>query len=336
MRKLLCSAVLTVALALGATPGAFAQEKVIGTIGIAGDTFQLATAWSNVLAKSDASISLTPVDGGGTNSLLRMVAMDRADLGFIGSPHFIDATEGKGAFETEPEDLVERYKSMRVLFGIPTGMAQYVTRADSGIKTFEDLRGKTVAFGRPGGNAGRISTILFRANGLDPDEGAVDGRYVEAGTAFDQLGNNQLDATIVWGGIPQSGLYNVARSHDVRFLSPDPSSFDDFKAEVTNGDYYVFREFTPEQLSEAYGGNATAEGPVYFWTFPMMIVVREDMSEEDAYTLTKAVWDNIDAIRENNTQLSILSLDNALEGLSAPLHPGAARYFRENGVEIPG
>ncbi|WP_108661381.1 TAXI family TRAP transporter solute-binding subunit [Acuticoccus kandeliae] len=334
MRKLLCNAALVGALMVG-TAAAHADEKVIGTIGIAGDTFQLATAWSNHLAKSGASVSLTPVDGGGTNSLLRMVATDRADLGFIGSPHFKDAMEGNGAFEKEPEQLLERYKTMNVLFGIPTGMAQYVTRADSGIESFQDLKGKSVGFGRPGGNAGRISGILFRANGLDPEAGAVDGRYVEAGTAFDQLSNNQLDATIVWGGVPQSGLYNVARSHDVRFLSPDPATFEQFKSEVTNGDFYVFREFTPEQLSEAYGGHATADGPVYFWTFPMMVVVNADISEDEAYELTKAVWDNIDAIRENNTQLGLMSIDNALEGLSAPLHPGAARYFQEKGVEVP-
>ncbi len=338
MRKIFRTACVASALlgfvGAGLSTSAHAKELVIATIGITGDTFQLSTAWSNALIRQGHDSTLTPVDGRGTNNILRMVATDRADLGFIGSPHFQDALNRTGSFSEEPQEIGERYKQISTLFAIPTGMGQYVTLDSSGIKSFEDLRGKTVAFGTPGGNAGRVSTLLFQAHGLDAEEGEIDGQYVEASTAFDQLSNGQIDATIAWGGVPQSGVYNIARSNKVRFLSPKPEHFDAFKKTVTNGDFYVFRKFEPEQLTAAYGGDAVADGPVYFWTFPMMVIVRSDMSDDDAYALTKAVWDNIDSIRSENPQLSLMSLDNALENLSAPLHPGARRYFEEVGIDV--
>ena len=322
-------------LGVGFAGAASAKELVIGTIGITGDTFQLSTAWSNALIKQGGPLRLTPVDGRGTNNLLRMVATNRADLGFIGSPHFQDALSRTGAFQKEPEDVVERYKNLRVLFAIPTGMGQYVVRDDSGIRTFADMKGKSIAFGTPGGNAGRVSTILFQAHGLDATKGDIDGRYIEANTAFDQLSNGQINATIAWGGMPQSGVFNVSRSHKLRFISPEPEKFDAFKSNVTNGQFYVFRKFEPAQVTAAYGDHVVADGPVYFWTFPMMVMVRADMPDDEAYALTKAVWDNIETITKENVQLSLMSFDNALEQLSAQVHPGARKYFEEKGVAVP-
>lgn len=63
--------------------------------------------------------------------------------------------------------------------------------------------------------------------------------------------------------------------------------------------------------------------------------MRADVSEDAVYEITKAVWENLSALHEIHRATSDVSLDKALIGLGAPLHPGAARYYREQGVEIP-
>jgi TRAP transporter TAXI family solute receptor len=336
MQKALSAILLSlawVASGAGLTSNVRAEELVVSTIGITGDTFQLATAWSNLLARQGGPLKITPVDGRGSGNTVRMVATKRADIGFLGSPHFRDATAKTGAFAKEPDNVVEIYKTMRALFSIPTGMGQYIARADSNIRSIADLKGKRVGIGAPGGSGGRVTTLLLKAHGID--SGDFHAQYLEHNASFDALGNGQIDASIAWGGIPEAGIFNLSRSQKLRFVSPAPDKFDAFRGLITYGDMYVFRKFNPEDIKAAYGDQIVADQPVYFWTFPMLVLVRSDMPDDTAYQLTKIVWDNLDAIKKDNNQLKLMSFDNALERLSAPLHPGAAKYFKEKGVQVP-
>jgi len=312
---------------------AAAKELVIGTIGLTGDTYQLAVAWSNIMLKKGGDLKLTPVDGGGTNKMMRSIAAGRMDIGFIGAPHYRDAVEKSGGFKEEPDDLVAVYKTMQILFAIQTGGAQYVTRVDSNIKTIADFKGKKVAIGAPGGNMGRVSTVLFKLYGLDAEKGDVKAQYLEYGAALEALGNNQLDAVAVWGGVPQSGVYNASRANKLRFVSPDAAKLPEFQKALTNGEYYVFREVAPADIKAAYGDAFLAEAPMRLWTFPMMVIVGKDMPADTAYALVKELWDQIAEVKASSNTLTLLDVKVALDNVSAPVHPGAARYFAEKGLK---
>lgn len=318
-------------LSISVVPAA-AKELVIGTIGLTGDTYQLAIAWSNLLLKKAGDLKLTPVDGGGTNKMMRSVASGRMDVGFIGAPHYRDAVLKTGGFKEEPEELVARYKTMKTLFAVQTGGAQYVTRLDSGIKSIVDLKGKKVAIGAPGGNMGRVSTILFKLYGLDAEKGDIKAQYLEYGTALEAMGNNQLDAVAVWGGVPQAGVFNASRANKLRFISPEAEKLPEFQKALTNGEYYVFREVSPEEIRAAYGDAVVAEAPMRMWTFPMMVIVDGGMPDETAYTLVREFWEAIAEVRASSNTLSLLDPKVALDNISAEVHPGAARYFREKGL----
>ena len=95
-RELVITVFLAVLFVFGIGP-ASAKEVVIGTIGLTGDTYQMAIAWSNLMLKKGSDLKLTPVDGGGTNKMMRSLAAGRMDLGFIGAPHYRDAVEKTGA-----------------------------------------------------------------------------------------------------------------------------------------------------------------------------------------------------------------------------------------------
>jgi TRAP transporter TAXI family solute receptor len=306
-------------------------QLTIGAIGKTSDTYMLAVGWSNVLKSGGSDVALTPLEGGGTVKLLRGLVTSKWDIGFIGSPHYENALEGTLKFKDDPAKLRELYKDVRVLFGITSGMGQYVTRADSGITSIQDLKGKKVCIGRPGGMAGTVTQKLFAAEGVALDKKEFSAQYLDYASALDEMRNKRLDATLLWGGIPQTAVYNFSRQIPVRFLPIDKAAFEAFKADMPQGKYYVLREFSPEELKTVYGEGVDQSNPANFWTFQMMAVVREDMPEAVAYEITKQFWENLDTIKETGAALKKLNPKDALAALSAEVHPGALRYYQEKG-----
>ncbi|USH03499.1 TAXI family TRAP transporter solute-binding subunit [Grimontia kaedaensis] len=322
------------ALILGSTFAAVsanAADLVVNAVSPTSDDYALSVTWSNILAKSGSDSSMTVVDNG-TVKGLRKLAKGQVDVAVIGAPHYQDAVNRSGKFKADPESLVSNYKNVRALFAIKTSAGQYVARDDAGVKQFGDFAGKSLAIGRPGGNAGRVTAAMLSAHGLDIKGGDVDGQHLKYGPALEQMANGSMDGTFVWGGLPHAAVDNASRTMDLRFVSPDPSKMDTFRKAITNGKYYVLKKVPAKTIAKAYDGRVKADSDIYFWTFPMMYVVNKDLSNDVAYEITKALWENISEVNEVSLALSLISIDGATEALSADLHPGAARYFKEKGL----
>ncbi len=307
-----------------------AKEIVVNAVAPTSDDYALAVVWSNLQAQTGGKNSLTVVDNG-TVKGLRLLAQKRIDVSVLGAPHYLDAISKKGKFKDDPDRLVKNYKSMSALFAIRTSAGQYVARDDSGIKKFTDLRGKRFAIGRPGGNAGRVTKSLLQVHGIEMEK-ETDAQYLKYTQAFESMSNNTMDATFVWGGIPQAAIDNASRMMKLRFISPDPSKLKEFRNLITNGDYYVFQNVPAETLKKAYGGRVEVASDIQFWTFPFMFMVNDSMSNDVAYEITKTLWSHIDEVNQTSLALSLVSPDTALDSLSAKIHPGAARYFKEAGI----
>ena len=320
-----------VALGLMAYP-AIAGAKTTLTMAAMGktsDTYMVAMGWSNVLNKIKSNIAITPLEGGGVVMLARGMAQGKWDISFISTPHYLNAVDGKSQFEKDPQELREKYKDFRALFGVTSGMGMYVVRADSGIKEIIDLKGKKVAIGRPGGGGAKLTPLFFKAHGLE--EGDYKPEFLQPGPALDEIRNNRLDCAAVWGGIPQAALYNFSRQFPIHFLSFTQAGFDKFRTMVPHGEHFVLRTYSAEELKVGYGDGIVQEGKVNFWTFPMQVVVRKEMAEDVAYEIVKAFWENIDDIKATGVALANLNKDDSLESLSAQFHPGAIKYFQEKG-----
>lgn len=313
-----------------ASASVFAEDMVVSATSQTSDDYALAVAWSNQLADVDGELRLTVVDNGSVKGL-RQLAASRVDVAVIGAPHYLDAIEGKGNFSEDPERYTEAYKEFKSLFAISTSAGQYVVRKDAEIDGFGDLAGHSIAIGRPGGNAGRVSSAFLEAYGLTPGED-VDTQFIDYSDAFNQMANNRLDGTFVWGGLPQAAIDNASRSMELAFISPEEDKMEAFREHITAGEHYQLKTVTAENIEDAYQGRATAEGDIHFWSFPYMFVVDAEMDDATAYELTKSLWANLDEIKKTSSALNLLRLDEAASGLTAELHPGAARYFREIGL----
>jgi len=293
------------------------------------DTYMVAMGWSNVLNKVKSDIAITPLEGGGVVMLARGMAQGKWDISFISTPHYLNALAGKRQFAKDPVELREKYKDFRALFGVTSGMGMYVVRADSGIKKIIDLKGKKVAIGRPGGGGAKLTPLFFKAHGLEP--GDYKPEFLKPGPALDEMRNNRLDGAAVWGGVPQAALFNFSRQFPIHFLSFTKDGFKKFQAMVPGGDKFALRTYSSEDLKAGYGDGVVQEGEVHFWTFPMQVVVRQEMPEAVAYEIVKAFWENLDDIKATGVALASLNKDDSLESLSAQFHPGAVKYYKEKG-----
>lgn len=299
-------------------------ELVFSGVSSTSDDYALGVVWSGI-AKA-AGTSMTVVENG-TVAGMRKAAKGEVDLVGVGAPHYLDAVSGKGAYKDDPEQIRERYKGMKVVFGMPSGMAQYVVKADSPIRSFSQLNGRKIGIGRPGGNAGQISQTLFKLHKID-----VSGQFLEYGAALEQMASGSLDGTLVWGTVPTAAIDNASRGTRLRVVSPDPATLGAFRAAVTSGDYYVYKKVPAETINKAYSGRVEVDGQsAYFWTFPWQIMVRDNISDDEVYKITKAFWTNVAKVQGTSATLSLVTLDDALDGISGELHPGAARYYREVG-----
>ncbi|MBQ3760113.1 MAG: TAXI family TRAP transporter solute-binding subunit [Synergistaceae bacterium] len=324
--------ILVSVLLLSASSALAGTQLTAGAIGTTSDTYMLVMGWANALKQAGSSVTLTPLEAGGTVKLLRGLITNKWDIGFIASPHYANALAGELNFEKDPPSLRERYKKVRTLFGILSGMGMYVVRGDSDIITIPDLKGKKLAIGAPGGMAGLVTRRLFKAYGLDADKNDYSAQYLEYGSALDEMRSNLLDGTILWGGIPQSGAFNFTRQIPLRFLPIDADKFEAFRKDMPQGQYYMLKEFSPELLKSVYGEkNIIQDKPANMWTFQMMVVVRDDMPDDVAYEITKQFWENLDFVKSTAASLQSIDPKEALTVLSAEFHPGAVKYYKEKG-----
>ena len=330
MPSRIVSVAVTIAFFITAPLSAVAKEIVVSAVSPTSDDYALSVVWSNLIAKQGGDLSLTVVDNG-TVKGLRRLAQGRVDVSIIGAPHFKDATQKSGKFKEDPDKLVKKYSDARALFAIRTSAGQYIVRADAEINDFKDFEGKTFAIGRPGGNAGRVTKAMLAAHGVDMKKDA-DGQHLKYGPALEQMANGSMHGTFVWGGTPHAAVDNASRQMKLMFVSPDPAMMGAFRGSITNGEFYVLKKIPSQAIQDAYGGRVLDNGDQYQWTFPFMFVVDKGMDDDTAYTLTKSLWDNIEEVNKTSLALSLITVDGATEALSAEMHPGAARYFKEIGL----
>lgn len=310
------------------------SEVRLAAITITSDTYMLGVGWSNVLRKYVPDVRMAVLEKGGTMKLLRGLVNKEWEIGYIGSPHLSCAKEGALLFEPEKEYSKEKYYDpTRVLFAIPSGHCNYVVRADSDIYRITDFKGKKVHLGQAGGFGGMMTIGVFKAEGLDIDKGDYEAIYVPTAQAADQLRDKTgLDDALIWGGIPQPLIAELSSKIPIRLIGMTKGGFERFQKDFVAGPYTLLRTLSPEKIKEAYGGRVVNTEPVYAWTIPMMVIVHKDMDEELAYTLVKTFWEHLDEVKSVSIQLEVITLEAALKNLSAPLHPGALRYYKEIGA----
>ena len=259
-----------------------------------------------------------------TKSLLKM-GQGSLDSSVVPLPAYNLLVLGKGPYaQLGAEKGKALAGNVRSLFAFTASTYHPIVWADSGINSWADVKGKRVFIGPPAGAANaQIIGLIKAASGLEEGKDYT-GIKAPWGVAADGFRDGQYDVYVGVYGVGGQALAELSLARKIRILS------------LKN------RDEPPPVLGLAVGmipagsypGMVNTD-PVIAWKTLMMMAVNKDMSDDTAYKLTKTYFESIPALKAGNVGLAVLDPEDAFDGLAAPLHPGALKYYREVKRAVP-
>ena len=316
MRKII-SMVLVLALvfALVSCGGNAGTKMTMGTGGTAGTYYGYGGVLGQYI-KNNAGINVTVVSTDGSKANIQGIDAGNYQLGTVQSDVMAYAWEGTRSFEEEG-----KIGSFRVVAGLYAEAVQLITM-DPEIKSVADLKGKSVSIGAPGSGVYFNAIDVLTAAGLKETD--IKAQYQSFADSADALKDGKIDAAFIVAGAPTPAITELCTTNDAYLVPIDGAVADKLMAECP---FYTVYEIP----AGTYEGQTETIKTV---TVKATLIVSADATEDDVYKLTAAIFDNIDAITAENAKGAELSIENATSGMTAPFHPGAAKYFAEKGVEV--
>lgn len=293
------------------------HDFIMGTGGTGGTFYPLGGELAQIFADNVEGISVNPVETSGGAENLGQLFQGNHQLGM--SSNDITNMAVNGTLEGLDGTKMDNFGWVSALYPEATHV---IVRADSGIESFEDLRGRKIAVGNAGSGTRTISDALFEAYDM---EGEYTPEVTDFATSADMLADGQIDASIFVVGVPVSGLTQLSATTDVKLLPIDA----DVLGTMTGEGSYLETYDIPAGAYSFLEGDVTTVS-----VFSNLLASLDAVSEDDAYGITKALFDHVDEITLDVGRS--ITLENALKGIgNVPLHPGAARYYEEQGIELP-
>lgn len=314
MKKLL-SIVLCLALVFCFAGCGASKAMTMGTGGTAGTYYGYGgILGSQIKTSSGITVNVVSTDGSKANIL--GIDSGNYQLGTVQSDVMAYAYAGTRSFETEGA-----LDSFRVIGGLYAEAVQLVTM-DPNIKSVADLAGKKVSIGAAGSGVYFNAIDILGAAGLAETD--IQPQYQSFADSADALKDGKIDAAFIVAGAPTPAIQELCTTTNAYLV---PIDGDVANKLMQSSPYYT----TYNIPAETYKGQTADVTTV---TVKATLIVSTSASEDDVYAITKAVFDNADAIKAAHAKGAELSLANATEGMTAPFHKGAAKYFAEKGITV--
>jgi uncharacterized protein len=309
--KILTKFAATAVLALTASfssHGAMAQEELrIGTASLGGAYYPMGQALANSVNNFADGYSMLPIVTGGGAENPRLIASGEVDVAIAPASLTYFAHQGRGPY---PEAL-----DITALGVLHSSVLHLVTLPGSGIESIEDLRGRTVAVGPPGGGTLNVLNDLFALHDMSMED--ITPSFLSYADGFSQLADGSVDASFALAGFPTSAVVQASATNELSFIELSEEKMAEL---VATYPYYG----SVEVPADVYG----TDTPVVVIESANWLIASASMDDELAFTLTQAIYDHMDAlIAENALAAGIVPERSA--GAPIPIHPGAARYFAE-------
>jgi TRAP transporter TAXI family solute receptor len=274
----------------------------------------------------------------------------KVDATGAATKHMIDLADGKidicmtnpvvytlmkaqKAMYAKVENAPELSKNLRLLFWFPYGQYHFVTYADAGIKQLTDMRGKRVFLGPPGGGAWNAAREWVEVTtGMKPNED-FDNVKGSWSSAFQGFQDHQFDVYVAGGIAPFPQVEQLVLTSKLHLLGLTKKEYEANPAAI---------ESTTKPGREVgiipagiYGKGMDNKKDVYTLGSVVGVSVNKDMDDDTAYKLTKLFWEQAKKSSKTHPWLKRLTMTYAVRSGGMQLHPGAAKYYKEEGIEIP-
>lgn len=272
----------------------------------------LGNLWSSKLPYVKASVQSSK--GGVQN--LQLLSMKDAQVSFAITSITYQAMKGLDKFKGH------EYPDVRIIAGLYYNPNQVIARADSNVKTLKDFKGKVFVPGVAGGTTIGETQVHFKAAGLAyPDD--IKAQYVGPAEASDLMRNKQIDGAWIMAGLPNAGVSEMCATANGSLVNIDDATF-----EALSKEYPWYAKF--QIPAGIYPGQDKA---VQTTAVKMILITDASLPEDVVYDLTKCFWENQDIVKNSHAVMKEITLEGAVTDLAGiPLHPGAAKYYKEVGV----
>ena len=317
MKKLL-KVSLVAAFAMGAL-NAQAEEKFI-TIGTGGQTGVYYVVGQSICQLVNRDTAKTQVkcnapSTGASVANLNAIADKQMDMGIAQSDWQYHAYNGSSSFEGKKNDKI------RAVFSLHPEPFTVMARDDSGIKTFDDLKGKRVNVGDPGSGTRATMNVILKEKGWSDKDFKVASELKPSEMASVMCDNN-LDAITYNVGHPNGALKEAAASCNAHLVPVTGEAIDKL---VADHSYYA-KATIPGGL---YKGT---DNPVETFGVYATLVTSSDVEEDKVYAVVKAVFDNFDRFKRLHPAFANLKEEvMSKNDLSAPFLVGAVGYYKDRG-----
>ena len=315
-KKILALVALTLVLVMALASCGGGTQLAMGTGGTGGTYY----AFGGVLGQyitNMAGSNCVPVPTDGSKANIQGIDSGDYQLGTVQSDVMAYAWLGTNSFEAEG-----KMDSFRVIGGLYAEAVQLIT-VDPEIQSIYDLAGKRISIGAPASGVYFNAMDVLEAAGLGIED--IEPQYLSFNDSAEGLKDGKIDAAFVVAGAPTPAVVELMTTNENARLVPIDG--DAAAAIMAKCPYYT--EY-PIPAGTYNGQNED----VTTITVKATLIVSADLDEDTVYNITKAIFDNIDAIKAEHAKGAELSIENATSGMTPPFHKGAAKYFAEKGVIV--
>jgi TRAP transporter TAXI family solute receptor len=300
-------------------PAAYAEEFItIGTGGVTGVYYPTGGAICRLVNKGrkEHGIRCSVESTGGSVYNINTIREGELEFGVAQSDWQYHAYNGTSKFEDKGA-----FEGLRAVFSVHPEPFTLVARADAGISSFADLKGKRVNIGNPGSGQRGTMEVLLEEMGWTTDDFAL-ATELKAAEQSAALCDNQIDAMVYTVGHPSGSIQEATTACDSVLVNVSGEAVDKL---IADNSFYRSASIPGGMYRGSDADTATFGVGATF-------VTSDAVSEEAVYAVVSSVFNNIDDFKKLHPAFAHLDPKAmATAGLSAPLHPGAAKYYKEQG-----
>ncbi len=323
--------IAAVAIAFFSANPARAQEErnyLLATATTGGTYYPVGVAISTltkVKLQPKHKIGMSAINSAGSGENIKLLRDNEVQFAILQGLFGYYAWNGKGPLEGDGPQ--KELRSVTMLWQNVEHFTVLADKAKTGtIADLENLKGERMALGAR--NSGTIGSNKFLLGNLGIDaEESFELVYGGYGPSADALQNGQIAGLGIPGGAPTGAITRVmaAMGDKIKILD-----FTDEQAKKADGGFELYTRYVIK--AGTYPGQTEDINTI---AQPNFLAVRADVDEEAVYMITKTIYENLPFLNAIHKATSVMALEKALAGLPMPLHPGAAKYFQEVGLEIP-
>ncbi len=291
------------------------QQLTLGTGGTAGTYYPFGGAMSQIISdNSDGMVNITAQSTGASIENINLLAAGDVDLIIVQNDLSDYAVNGTEFFK---DRKIENITAIARLY--PETIHLVVSK-ESGITTLEGFKGKNVSVGAPGSGNEANARQIFDVYGFGYDD--FKPHFISYAETTDHFKDRLVDAFIYTTGTPNPSIQDISTLQDIVFVPIDGEK----REELLKKYPFFAKDILP---ANSYRG---LDKPVETVAVQAILAARKGLSEDVVYAITKALFENLEALGNSHHKGKTVSIEKALDGISVPVHPGAVKYYKEKGI----